>query len=89
MNNSLSRGSKIFLLQERIQKLQNLRDRGVDPYPAKCERTHTTKDAKELLERIEQDPEAHSSENLISIAGRILAIRSMGRATFIDIQDGY
>lgn len=77
--------------QERLQKLQNLRDRGVNPYPAKYERTHTTKDAKLLLEKVEhrqQDPAALSLENSISIAGRILAIRSMGRATFIDIQDG-
>ena len=43
------------MVQERIQKLHNLRDQGIDPYPAKYERTHTTKDAKSLLETIEQD----------------------------------
>ena len=78
------------MVQERIQKLHNLRDKGIDPYPAKYERTHTTKDAKSLLETIEQDQKdsnISSSENVISIAGRILAIRSMGRASFIDIQD--
>jgi len=79
------------LVQERIQKLQNLRDQGIDPYPAKYQRTHSTKDAKTLLETIElngEDPKTSSEENVISIAGRILAMRSMGRATFIDIQDG-
>ena len=43
------------MVQERIQKLHNLRDQGIDPYPAKYERTHTTQDAKSLLETIEQD----------------------------------
>ncbi|MFL2761508.1 MAG: lysine--tRNA ligase [Dehalococcoidia bacterium] len=79
------------MVQERIQKLQNLRDQGIDPYPAKYQRTHSTKDAKALLETIElngEDPKTSSAENVISIAGRILAMRSMGRATFIDIQDG-
>lgn len=79
------------MVQERIQKLQNLRDQGIDPYPAKYQRTHSTKDAKTLLETIElngEDPKTSSEENVISIAGRILAMRSMGRATFIDIQDG-
>ena len=59
------------MVQERIQKLQNLRDQGIDPYPAKYQRTHSTKDAKALLETIElngEDPKTSSAENVISIA---------------------
>ncbi|GIT16458.1 MAG: hypothetical protein CM1200mP38_1150 [Dehalococcoidia bacterium] len=38
-------------------------------------------------EQDQKDSNISSSENVISIAGRILAIKSMGRASFIDIQD--
>ena len=39
-----------YLLGVRRQKLQNLRDRGIDPYPHSYDRSHTTAEALALFE---------------------------------------
>jgi lysyl-tRNA synthetase class 2 len=72
------------ITQQRLDKLKRLRDRGIDPYPARYRRTHTTQQAKGLV-----GEESHpSTEVTVSVAGRILAQRGMGKATFVDLQDG-
>ncbi|MDD4923335.1 MAG: lysine--tRNA ligase [Dehalococcoidales bacterium] len=74
------------LTQQRLDKLERIRNRGIDPYPRSYQRTHTSEEARELLRKNE---EAGKSEpEVISIAGRIMAIRKMGKSSFADIQDG-
>ena len=75
-------------LEIRLEKLNRLRVRGVDPYPHSYHRTHTSRDAFSLFESEETDDGAFRTEP-ISIAGRMVAIRSMGKATFIDLLDRY
>ncbi len=76
------------LFRVRLEKLQRLRDRGIDPYPRRYERTHTAAQAIAHFEAEEarQGKEARTGE--VSIAGRIVAFRGMGRATFADLLDG-
>ena len=77
------------ILAVRRRKLQNLRDRGIDPYPHSYNRTHTTQQAVSQFESEEERlGEAHRSE-AVSVAGRIIRHRRMGKATFIDLQDGH
>ncbi len=66
----------------RRRKLETIRSKGIDPYPARARRTHTTKAAVELLVR---SPDAHE---IVWVAGRVTAMRRMGRAAFLDIRDG-
>lgn len=67
------------LLQIRRNKLGEFREKGVEPYGGKFNRTHT---ASEIIENFE------SLENSqVVIAGRIMAKRNMGKATFVHIQD--
>ena len=74
------------LTQQRLEKLDRMRKRGIDPYPRSYDRTHTTEKARELLKKNE---EAGKSEpKVISVAGRIMAMRKMGKSSFTDIQDG-
>ena len=74
------------LTQQRLEKLDRMRKRGIDPYPRSYDRTHTTEEARELLKKNE---EAGKSEpEVISVAGRIMAMRKMGKSSFTDIQDG-
>ncbi len=74
------------LTQQRLEKLERMRNRGIDPYPRSYKRTHSAEEARELLKNNE---EAGKSEpEVISIAGRIMAIRKMGKSSFADIQDG-
>jgi lysyl-tRNA synthetase class 2 len=70
------------ILALRRQKLERLREAGIDPYPARYERTHTAKEAIDLLERSKDGTE------VVSVAGRVTAMRRMGKAAFVDLRDG-
>ncbi len=78
------------LYQERLGKLQRLRDRGVDPYPARFKPTHASTEARAAFEAWEPaagtDPA--SSGPSVRVAGRVTALRRMGKASFFDLQDG-
>ena len=71
------------LLRTRRAKLQRLVERGVDPFPPRYERTHTTSEAAQLF----QETEGGEAQE-VSVAGRIIRLRNMGKASFADIQDG-
>lgn len=67
------------ITQQRLEKLRRIRQHGIDPYPHRYHRTHSTKEAIALFERGDNAP--------VSFAGRIMASRPMGKATFADIRD--
>ncbi len=72
--------------EQRKQKVEELRGRGIDPYPHSFARTHTAAEAIAELEEREKDPSREIK--LVALAGRIMAIRKMGKASFVDIRDG-
>ncbi|MBM3944754.1 MAG: lysine--tRNA ligase [SAR202 cluster bacterium] len=76
------------LFENRLAKLQRLRDKGVDPYPHTFARTHTTRQALTLLEDAEKGGAADVKTGAVSLAGRITAMRQMGKASFVDLLDG-
>ncbi|MGI6286345.1 lysine--tRNA ligase [Neomoorella humiferrea] len=63
----------------RLEKLKELREEGIDPYGGRFARTHTTAQVRLNFEELE-GREA-------SLAGRIMAIRGHGKASFVDLQD--
>jgi lysyl-tRNA synthetase class 2 len=63
----------------RIQKLNKLREMGVDPYPSKSYKN--TANAK-----VVSDFETLENQEVI-VAGRAIAIRNHGKLSFIDIKD--
>jgi lysyl-tRNA synthetase class 2 len=65
------------LREQRVGKLATLREKGIDPYPARVSRIHTVAQARAL-----------SSDETAVVAGRVMAVRSFGRACFIDLRDG-
>ena len=77
-----------YLLAGRRQKLQNLRDRGIDPYPHSYDRSHTTAEALALFDVAEDESGEGTRSEDVSVAGRIIRYRRMGKATFLDLQDG-
>ena len=68
------------LKNERIKKLQLLKDKGIDPYPAISNRSNLI---SELLESFDKFKEKN-----IVIVGRITALRRHGGSTFFDVLDG-
>jgi len=75
------------LMQERIKKLNRLKDSGVDPYGAAFD---AGSKAADITERFgDFDKEALESKNEeCSIAGRIISFRDFGKTAFAHIQDG-
>ena len=70
--------------QVRRDKLESLRTLGY-PYPNDVQLTATCKEAFLLAENTSSD--SKSSEKSVTVAGRMLAIRHMGKAAFCQIQD--
>ena len=76
------------LVRVRLEKLERLRAKGIDPFPHRYDRTHTAGEAISLFGTHEEEHGADARTESVVIAGRIVAFRSMGRATFADLQDG-
>ncbi len=68
--------------QGRIQKAQDLREKGINPYPYKFNKTAS---AKELQEKYKNLAEGEETQDRYSVAGRVMAIRNSGM--FIDLMD--
>jgi lysyl-tRNA synthetase class 2 len=67
----------------RRAKAEELRQRGIDPYPARSHRTHRNAD----LQREFADLAAGAAADAhVQVAGRVLAIRNSGM--FVDLNDG-
>jgi len=74
------------LTQQRIAKLQRLRSVGIDPYPARSRRTHTAAQALAFY-RDHPTPQGDSGPQ-VTVAGRLVLLRPMGKATFGHVEDG-
>jgi lysyl-tRNA synthetase class 2 len=68
-------------MEERLKKLEKLREKGINPYPYKFDRTHTFTEIKGDFEKLSQ------SEKLVKSCGRILAVRGHGKTTFATLGD--
>ena len=67
----------------RMEKLEAYRDRGMEAFPARVERTHTTLGAVQAFESGEDETEITAV-----IVGRIRSIREMGKVIFSHVEDG-
>ena len=74
------------LRAQRIERAEQLREAGHDPYPPRIERTHTNAEVEALLEGVGDGEEPDLDP--VAIAGRVVAQRGMGRASFLDVLDG-
>ncbi|MQF82980.1 lysine--tRNA ligase, partial [SAR202 cluster bacterium AD-802-E10_MRT_200m] len=79
---------QLTIYQVRHRKLQRLRAAGINPFPSSYVKTHTNREASILWSTQKQIHEREAQLEPISVGGRIVAIRTMGKATFIDLQDG-
>ena len=77
------------LIRVRLEKLERLRARGIEPYPNNYDRTHTSQEAIALFESKEGQEGKDTRTEEVSVAGRIVAFRGMGNATFADLLDGF
>jgi len=66
----------------RREALQKIRDLGIDPYPA--EKFEINSSAKEIKENYKQGEPGFEN---VSLAGRLMGTRIMGKASFAELQD--
>jgi len=69
--------------EQRLAKLARLRERGIDPYPARARVSHTATEAIHAFENA-----AEGEEVSVQVAGRLVSARNMGKSTFGHIADG-
>ncbi len=73
-------------IKHRIQKVSELEDLGVNPYPNNFKPCHTARAVLDLLGgKTQEDVEACGE--VFSVAGRIMSVRNFGKASFFHIQD--
>lgn len=75
------------LEENRLEKMRRLREQGVEPYPAKAERTHTSREAIAALDA--QEKKSGSDPVQATLVGRLRSMRPMGKLVFAHIEDGY
>ena len=63
------------LQKERLKKLKNIKNLGINPYPSKSGRKHTISIARKMMGK------------KVSVAGRIRSLRPHGKITFADLED--
>jgi len=73
--------------QQRLETLERIREQGIDPYPARCTRTHTTRQAVDAFAAAEARENA--PEIVVSVTGRVRSVRDMGKSIFAHIEDGH
>jgi len=72
------------LLKVRREKLDELKAKGIDPYPYTYNKTHT---AAGILEKFKDIKEGEEGKDEVSIAGRLMTKRGHGKASFAHLQD--
>lgn len=67
------------IIDFRLEKLAKLRENGVNPFPYTFNKTHSSVEVKELYNKLEG--------KTVIVAGRIMSLRKMGKASFCHIKD--
>ena len=73
------------LYRRRLEKLHTWREKGITPFASRFDRTDG---AVDLQERFRELPAGEDSGYRASVAGRLMALRRHGKATFADLRDG-
>jgi lysyl-tRNA synthetase class 2 len=72
------------LIKERIEKLNKLQELGINPFPYSFDKTHHADDITKEYDKLKPE---EKTKDKVSIAGRIMQMRRMGKATFMHLQD--
>ena len=77
------------LQQIRQDKVQTLRGRGLDPYAPRTNRTNSSTEVVAAFETLEAElAEGEIAHEPVTVAGRIVSFRDMGKTLFAHVRDG-
>lgn len=73
--------SETDLIQQRLQKFKSLQDQGITIYPNRFKRDHSIRQVLDLFK------EGETPSQTVTIAGRVMSKRPMGKAGFCNLHD--
>lgn len=71
------------LEEQRLAKLERLVAEGIEPYPLRIERTHTTAEALAAFAAADEEDAV-----TVTVCGRLVSLRDMGKTVFGHVLDG-
>lgn len=74
-------------LRVRREKRQRLLDRGIAPYPANVDRTHTIRQVREQYDSLELRPDTRTGQH-VAVTGRVIFLRNTGKLCFAKLREG-
>lgn len=77
------------LEEERLSKLNQLKERDVEAYPRRVTRTHTTAEAITAFEELEETDPDKAQEIEVTVAGRLRRLNIKGKVSFAHYEDEY
>ncbi len=66
---------------DRLKKIRNIIEQGVNPYPSKAKRTHSCQDVDSDFNQIAK------TKKCVTLAGRLVLLRVHGKACFANLED--
>jgi len=73
-----------YIDQSKLQKLQELKEAGINPYPYTYNQSHHAKEVNETYSSLQK---GEHTDVTVSVAGRVMLKRVMGKAAFFHLQD--
>jgi len=72
------------VIKDRYRKLDEIRKKGINPYPYSFNKKNNS---DEIVKKYEKLKPGESTKDNVSIAGRVMAVRRMGKLTFSHVYD--
>jgi lysyl-tRNA synthetase class 2 len=77
-------GREEEIVKKKEETIAELRKTGINPYPYSFEKTASSEELKKKYEKLKPDTK---TKDKASIAGRVMAVRDMGKINFFTLQD--
>ena len=81
----LTMGREEQIINERKRKLEELKKKGINPYPYKFDVKNHSDEIKEKYKKLKVN---ERTKNKVQVAGRVMTTRNLGKLIFSTIQDG-
>lgn len=72
------------MIKERLRKIKELESLGINPYPYSFDQKNHAQDILDKYSHLKKD---ESTNDKVSVAGRIMQLRRMGKVSFAHLQD--
>jgi len=79
-------GRQDEIVKERVRKIKELREQGINPYATKYEVKNTSSELQSKYGKL--NPNARANETA-RLAGRVMSIRDIGKIIFLVVNDGH